>query len=798
MTNADVQTQSKQQKTLEMGEGMYPLIPLRNIVPFPNGQPLPLAIGRKKSLEALKVALNSPDGRIVLAAQKVAEEEEVSPDGIYKVGVIAAIEHHMALPDGTVRVIVRPLERIKISSFVQTDPFFAVDVEPYPDIKVDINSRIIALMRAVVRNFVDYFNRQVGDVKIDADMLLKEYNDPAFLSFVVAPYIKMDVEKKQEILEMVNPVERLETLLKILQTELAVLQAAEEIEEKVKSSIAKSQREMYLREQLKAIKEELGEISDVDSTIEEYKEKIEKTEMPQEVREKALRELRRLERMHPFSPEANVIRTYLDWLVELPWNIRTEDNLDIKNAKRILDEDHFGLEEPKERILEYLAVKKLSSSSRAPILCFVGPPGVGKTSLGRSIARAMGRKFVRMSLGGVHDEAEIRGHRRTYVGALPGRIIQGIKKAGTKNPVFLLDEIDKLGRDFRGDPAAALLEALDPEQNKNFVDHYLEVPFDLSEVLFVTTANVTHTIPEPLLDRMDVIYIPGYIDWEKLQISKKYLIPKLLSDMGLNGKDVSITDNAILRVIREYTREAGVRNLERELAKIFRKIAREIVESGVKKKKFRVGVKDIPKYLGVPKFDYTKAEKKPEIGLVNGLAWTPYGGDILNIEATMYSGDGKLILTGRLGDVMKESGHAALSYLKSRSEKYGIDEKIFKEKDIHIHVPEGAIPKDGPSAGITLATVMYSIFKNLPVPQDIAMTGEITLRGKVLPIGGLKEKLLAAHRGGIKKVIIPKDNAKDLVKIPERVKKDLKIIPVTHVDEVIKEVFSGGRKKSVK
>ncbi len=798
MTNTDVKAMPESAVLHDMPEGAYPLIALRNIVPFPNGQPLPLAIGRKKSLEALQVALNSPDGKIVLAAQKVAEEEDVKVDGIYRVGVIAAIEHHMALPDGTVRVIVRPLERVKIVDFVSDDPFFAVLVEEYPDKKIEITSRTIALMRAVVRNFVDYFNKQVGDVKIDADMLLKEYNDPAFLSFVVAPYIKLDVEKKQEILEMDDPIERLETILKILQTELAVIKAAEEIEEKVKSSIAKSQREMYLREQLKAIKEELGELSDVDNTIEEYRKKIEESGMPDDVKEKALRELKRLEKMHPFSPEANVVRTYLDWLIELPWDKRTEDNLDLKNARKILDEDHFGLDEPKERILEFLAVKKLAPKSRAPIICFVGPPGVGKTSLGRSIARAMGRKFVRMSLGGVHDEAEIRGHRRTYVGALPGRIIQGIRKAGTKNPVFLLDEIDKLGRDFRGDPAAALLEALDPEQNKNFVDHYLEVPFDLSEVLFVTTANVTHTIPEPLLDRMDVIYIPGYIDWEKLQISKKYLIPKLLADMGLSGKDVSITDNAILKIIREYTREAGVRNLERQLAKIFRKIAREIVESGGKKKKFRIGVKDVSRYLGVPRYDYTKAAKNPEVGLVNGLAWTPYGGDILNIEATMYSGEGKLILTGRLGDVMKESGHAALSYLRSRAGKYGIDEEVFRKKDIHIHVPEGAIPKDGPSAGITLATVMYSIFKDLPVPQDIAMTGEITLRGKVLPIGGLKEKLLAAHRGGIKRVIIPKDNAKDLVKIPDRVKKDLIIIPVTHVDEVIKEVFSGASRKGSK
>jgi len=796
MTKIETMVETNEMAVENRIDNEYPLIPLRNIVPFPNGQPLPLAIGRKKSLEALRVAMNLPNGQLVLAAQKEADIEDVSVDDIYRVGVIAVIEHHMALPDGTVRVIVRPLERVKIKEFSRTDTYFSVIVEKFPDKKVELNSRVIALMRAVVRNFVEYFNKQVSDVRISADMLLKEYNDPAFLSFVVAPYIKMEVSKKQEILEMDDPVARLEALLKILQTELAVLKAAEEIEEKVKSSIAKSQREMYLREQLKAIKEELGELSEVDNTIEEYRKRIEAAGMPEDVKEKALRELRRLEKMHPFSPEANVIRTYLDWLVELPWNKRTEDNLDIKNAKKILDEDHYGLKEPKERILEYLAVKQLSPNSRAPILCFVGPPGVGKTSLGRSIARAMGRKFVRISLGGVHDEAEIRGHRRTYVGALPGRIIQGIRKAGTKNPLFLLDEIDKLGRDFRGDPAAALLEVLDPDQNKSFVDHYLEVPFDLSEVLFVTTANVTHTIPEPLLDRIDVIYIPGYIDWEKLQISKRHLIPRLLKDMGLNNKEVSITDNAILRIIREYTREAGVRNLERQLAQIFRKIAREIVESGGKKRKFRIGVKDIPKYLGVPKFDYTKAERKPEVGLVNGLAWTPYGGDILNIEAIIYNGKGKLILTGRLGEVMKESGHAALSFLRSRASKYKIDEDLFDKKDIHIHVPEGAIPKDGPSAGIALATVMYSVLKELPVPQDVAMTGEITLRGKVLPVGGLKEKLLAAHRGGIKKVLIPKDNAKDLTNVPDRVKKDLVIIPVSHMDEVIKEVFNGGRKKT--
>ncbi len=783
----------KLEPTLSTGSisEILPLIPLRNVVAFPNLQPLPLAIGRQKSLLALKRAIEQYDGYVVLVTQRDPEVEEPTPADLFRVGVVAQVEHHIAPQDGVVRAIMRPKWRIRVLDYVQTEPMFLVTYTVVSDIPVEINDNVVALMRVVARKFAEYFNRMVNDMLLDGDKVYKEHEgNPSLLSFLVAAYLKVDFETKQRWLEMRDPIRRLREELEFLESELYLVHLGEEIEQKVKKEIEKNQREAYLREKLKVIQQELGELGGIDATVKEYRQKIESSGMPPDVKEKALKELSRLEKMHPFSPEAAVVRTYLEWLIELPWDKRTEDNLDLKVAKKVLDEDHYGLEEAKDRILEYLAVKKLAPDSRAPILCFVGPPGVGKTSLAKSIARAMGRKFVRMSLGGVHDEAEIRGHRRTYVGALPGRIIQGIRKAGTKNPVFLLDEIDKLGRDFRGDPAAALLEALDPEQNKNFVDHYLEVPFDLSEVLFITTANVTHTIPEPLLDRMDVIYLPGYIDYEKLQIAKKFLIPRLLKEMNLQKADIRITDSAILRVIREYTREAGVRNLQRNLEKIFRKIAREIVESG-KKQKFRIGVRDVPKYLGVPKYDFTKAEKKPEVGLVHGLAWTPYGGDIINIEATLYSGEGKLLLTGRLGDVMKESGQAALSYLKARAEEFGIDQELFKTKDIHIHIPEGAIPKDGPSAGISLATVMYSVYKNMPVPADIAMTGEITLRGKVLPIGGLREKLLAAHRGGIKRVIIPKENMKDLEKVPDRVKRDLKIIPVSSMDEVLKEVFKG-------
>jgi len=795
MTEVENVVQPKLESTLSAGSvpEILPLIPLRNVVAFPNLQPLPLAIGRQKSLLALKKALEEYDGYIVLVAQRDPEIEDPTPNDLFQVGVIAQVEHHMAPQDGVVRAIVRPKWRVKILRYVQTEPLFLVTYLVMNDIPVEVDDNVTALMRVVANKFAEYFNRMVNDMLLDGDKVFKEHeNNPSLLSFLVAAYLKVDFETKQRWLEMRDAIRRLREELEFLESELYLVHLGEEIEQKVKKEIEKNQREAYLREKLKVIQQELGELGGIDATVKEYRQKIEKSGMPPEVKEKALRELSRLEKMHPFSPEAAVVRTYLEWLIDLPWDKRTEDNLDLKVAKRVLDEDHYGLEEAKDRILEYLAVKKLAPNSRAPILCFVGPPGVGKTSLAKSIARAMGRKFVRMSLGGVHDEAEIRGHRRTYVGAMPGRIIQGIRKAGTKNPVFLLDEIDKLGRDFRGDPAAALLEALDPEQNKHFVDHYLEVPFDLSEVLFITTANVTYTIPEPLLDRMDVIYLPGYIDYEKLQIAKRFLIPRLLKEMNLQKADIRITDSAILRIIREYTREAGVRNLQRNLERIFRKIVREIVESG-KKQKFRIGVRDVPKYLGVPKYDFTKAEKKPEVGLVHGLAWTPYGGDIINIEATLYSGEGKLLLTGRLGDVMKESGQAALSYLKARAEEFGIEPELFKTKDIHIHIPEGAIPKDGPSAGISLATVMYSVYKNVPVPPDVAMTGEITLRGKVLPIGGLREKLLAAHRGGIKRVIIPKENVKDLEKVPDRVKRDLKIIPVSSMDEVLKEVFKGGR-----
>jgi len=630
----------------------------------------------------------------------------------------------------------------------------------------------------------------------DIMVVIENLDDPGRLADLIASNLGLKTEQAQEILEIADPVQRLKRVSEVLGREIELLRVQQKIQTEARGEIDKTQREYFLREQLKAIQRELGEIDERAEEINEYRKKIEAAKMPEKVLKEAEKQLKRLEKMHPDSAEAATVRTYLDWLVELPWSKSTRDNLDIKKAKKVLDEDHYDLEKVKERILEYLSVRKLKSKMKGPILCFIGPPGVGKTSLGRSIARSLGREFVRMSLGGVRDEAEIRGHRRTYVGALPGRIIQGIKQAGTNNPVFMLDEVDKIGMDFRGDPSSALLEVLDPEQNNSFVDHYLGVPFDLSRVMFITTGNIVDTIPGPLRDRMEIIYLSGYTEEEKLGIAKNYLLPKQLEEHGINEKILTVTDSALRMLISQYTREAGVRNLEREIANLCRKVAKQIAEG--KKKKFVITSRNLQKFLGVPKYLPEEEMKEDEIGVATGLAWTETGGDIIYVEATIMKGRGNLTLTGQLGDIMKESAHAALSYIRSKAKELGIKEELFSKTDIHIHVPAGAIPKDGPSAGITMATAIASALTGKPVDKRIAMTGEVTLRGRVLPIGGLKEKALAAKRMGIHRVIIPKRNEKDLEDIPKYVKKDMEFILVEKMDEVLQIALKENKRRTSK
>ncbi len=766
-----------------MKSTIYPLLPLRNVVVLPY-MILPIFVGRNKSLLAVNEAVKS-DNLLVLLTQKKEEIEDPKPDELYQVGVLARILQHAKLPDGTERIIVEALRRVKVKKFVKTEPFFEVDIEEVRE-KIQITPRLEALTRVLSDLFSEYI-RLGKKIPIDTLSVLQDTQNPSKLADVIAANLTISIPEKQKILEIFDVQERLEVLAKILAKEVELLKISHEIEEKVKTQVDKSQREYFLREQLKAIKRELGETEEFSEEIKEYKEKIKKRKLPQYVMEKIDQELKRLAKMPPMAMEAAVIRNYLDWLISLPWDKETKDKMDIKSAKNVLDEDHYGLQDIKERILEYLAVRKLTKKPRSPILCFIGPPGVGKTSLGRSIARALGRKFVHVSLGGIRDEAEIRGHRRTYVGAMPGRIIQGIRDAGTKNPVFLLDEIDKIGVDFRGDPSAALLEALDPDQNHHFSDHYIEVPFDLSDVLFITTGNVTHTIPPPLLDRMEVIYLPGYTEDEKLEIAKRYLFPKQLKYNGLTEKDVKISDGAYLKIIREYTREAGLRELERKIAKVLRKVAKEKVSNGSKFNGVRITVRNLKDYLEFPIYRFGIKEEKDEVGVATGLAWTPFGGDITKIEVLVMKGSGKLILTGQLGDVMKESAQAALSYVRAHMDEFSIKDKDFyKRCDIHVHVPEGAVPKDGPSAGVAIVSAMVSALTGIPVKKEVAMTGEITLRGKVLPVGGIKIKVLAAHRAGIKKVIIPKENENDLYKISERIKNDLKFILIDRVEEALK------------
>ena len=762
-----------------------PLLPLRDVVMFPY-MVAPLFVGRERSIKALEDAMKG-DKEIFLSAQMEAKVNDPKEGDIYKFGTIGTIVQMLRLPDGTVKVLVEGKKRGKIVDFVPDNRFFVVKVEDQEDDPVS-GVETDALMRSVVKAFEGYMKL---NKKIPTEVLatVTSIEDAGRLSDTIISHLNLKLQDKQTILEVLNPLSRLEKLYEKMQEEVEILQIEKRIGKRVKKQMEKAQREYYLTEQMKAIQKELGEKDDLKSEIQEFEEKLKTKGLPEDVEKRVERELKKLKMMSTMSAEATVVRNYIDWLMELPWSKEfTEDRLDIEEAGKILDEDHYGLEKPKERILEYLAVRVLTEKLKGPILCFVGPPGVGKTSLAKSIARAMGRKFVRVSLGGVRDEAEIRGHRRTYIGALPGKIIQGMRKAGTNNPVFLLDEIDKLGMDFRGDPASALLEALDPEQNKNFNDHYIEADYDLSHVLFITTANVLHTIPWALQDRMEIIRVPGYTEDEKLQISKNFLLERQLEAHGLTEDNFDITDSGLLTIIRKYTKESGVRTLEREIASLLRKVAREVVEKG-KEHKVKISGNNVQKLLGIPKFKYGEIDEKDQIGAATGLAWTEVGGELLTIEVSIVPGKGNFTVTGKLGEVMQESAQAAMSYVRSRAEQLGLERYFYQKVDIHIHVPEGATPKDGPSAGIAIATAIVSALMKKPIRKDIAMTGEITLRGNVLPIGGLKEKILAAHRGRVKKVLIPKENEKDMKDIPEKIQKDVEINLVDHMDEVIGEAI---------
>jgi ATP-dependent Lon protease len=766
-------------------ERLIPLLPLRGLLVYPT-MVLHLDVGREKSVNALEQAMVD-DHLILLATQEEIHIDEPSEEQIYKIGTVANVKQMLKLPNGTIRVLVEGVTRAKIKEFIPSQEFITVRIETLFD-EDDQTSESEALMRTVIKQFEQYIKLSK---KITAETLtsVNDIEEPGRLADVIASHLSLKIKDKQEVLEITHVRKRLEKILEILSNEKEVLELERKIGQRVKKSMEKTQKEYYLREQMKAIQKELGDKEGRSGEVEGLREKLNESEVPEKVRLKIEKELDRYEKMPAASAESGVIRTYIDWLLALPWSKSTEDRIDIEEAKRILDEDHYGLEKPKERVLEYLAVQKLVNKIKGPILCLVGPPGVGKTSLARSIANALGRKFVRISLGGVRDEAEIRGHRRTYVGAMPGRIMQGMKTAASVNPVFLLDEIDKMANDFRGDPSAALLEVLDPEQNNTFSDHYIEEPYDLSNVMFITTANTTHTIPGPLLDRMEMIHIPGYTEIEKQHISMNYLVPKQMKEHGLNKSQVQVQEDAVIKVIRRYTRESGVRNLERQIGTICRKAAKIIVSG--EKKKVVVTEKTLENILGNPKFRYGLAEETDQVGVATGLAWTSVGGDILSIEVQVLPGKGKLTLTGKLGDVMKESAQAAFSYIRSKAESLNIDSDFHEKKDIHIHVPEGAIPKDGPSAGITMATALVSALSGRAVSKTVGMTGEVTLRGRVLPIGGLKEKSLAAHRAGIRTIIIPKDNEKDIDDIPESVRQDLQFKPVEHMDEVLKIALVG-------
>ena len=759
------------------------VLPLRDIVVFPH-MIVPLFVGREKSVRALEAVMKD-DKQILLVAQKNASQDDPSADDIYRVGTVSTILQLLKLPDGTVKVLVEGGKRAKITGFRDTDSYFEAFVEAMPDQGVDAKE-LEALGRTVVSQFEQYIKL---NKKIAPEVLvsLNQIEEPSKLADTVASHLNLKIAEKQELLEIAKVGERLERVFGHMESEIGVLQVEKRIRSRVKRQMEKTQREYYLNEQLKAIQKELGEGEDGKDENAELEARIKKTRFSKEAREKAMQELKKLKTMSPMSAEATVVRNYLDWMLSIPWKKRSKIRNDVTAAEKVLEADHYGLEKVKERIIEYLAVQARSPKVRGPILCLVGPPGVGKTSLGKSVAKATGRNFVRMSLGGVRDEAEIRGHRRTYIGSMPGKVIQGMKKAKTSNPLFLLDEVDKLGADWRGDPSSALLEVLDPEQNSTFNDHYLEVDYDLSDVMFVTTANSLR-MPQPLMDRMEIIRIPGYTEDEKVEIAKRHLIAKQSEAHGLKPDEWHISDDALRDLIRYYTREAGVRNMEREIANLARKAVKEIVTK--KTKKVAITRKSLEKYSGVRKFRFGETEAEDMVGVVTGLAWTEVGGEILTIESVLLPGKGNIKITGKLGDVMQESVSAALSYVRSRSTRFGIKPTLFEKRDIHVHVPEGATPKDGPSAGVAMATSIVSILTGIPVRRDVAMTGEITLRGRVLPIGGLKEKLLAALRAGINTVFIPKENEKDLAEIPDNVKRHLKIVPVADVDEVIAQALA--------
>lgn len=772
-----------------------PLLPVRDIVVY-SYMFLPLFVGRESSIKAVEDAMDK-DRLILLATQKDPANDNPTSGDIYTVGTVAMIMKKLKLPDNRIKILVQGIAKAKIKKYLQSSPLFVVEIER---IQENATSEITVEVEALMRNVKEQCEKILslkGLVSPEIMEVLENVNDPGRLADLVASNLRLMIEDSQKLLEIFDPLERLQKVNEHLSKEFELSTVQAKIQSQAKEEMSKTQREYFLREQLRAIKSELGDLDEKGQEINEFSEKIRKAKMPPDAEKESRKQLSRLEQMHPDSAEASIVRTYLDWMVELPWSKSTKDNLDIQKAKKVLDEDHYDLEKVKERILEYLSVRKLKKKMKGPILCFAGPPGVGKTSLGKSIARALGRKFVRISLGGIRDEAEIRGHRRTYIGALPGRIIQGIKQAGTNNPVFMMDEIDKVGADFRGDPSAALLEVLDPEQNFAFSDHYLNITFDLSKVMFITTANMVEPIMSALKDRMEIIELSGYTDEEKLKIAHQFIIPRQFNGNGISEKYLKLSDEAVLAAINQYTAEAGLRNLEREIGTICRKVARNVAEG--KRVQHKVTRSNIHKYLGTPKRLPEEERKKDEVGIATGLAWTQVGGELLYLEATLMKGKGNLVLTGSLGDIMKESAQAALSYIRSRSKELGINHTIFEKSDIHIHVPAGAIPKDGPSAGITMATALVSALTKVPVSKDIAMTGEITLRGNVLPIGGLKEKSLAALRSNITKIIVPERSRKDLDDIPKTIKKKIKYIFVNHVDDVIdialvKKAISTARK----
>jgi len=758
-----------------------PILPLRGLLVFPYTV-IHLDVGRKKSINAIEESMLGSK-EIFLATQKEAQTDEPSEEDIYDVGTVAEIRQVLKMPGGTMRVLVEGLYRARIKAFLPDDEFMKVSIEEFKNEAVIKNAQTEALMRTVVHQF-EQFVRMSKKIPPETVVSVVAIEEPGRLADVIASHLNLRIPEKQAVLEQMEVGKRLNYVCEILAKEMEVLELERKINLRVRKQMEKTQKEYYLREQMKAIQKELGDRDERSAEIEELRDRISLARLPKEALEKINKEVDRLEKMPSSSAEAVVVRNYLDWALSLPWAVETRDRLDLDVAEKILNQDHYGLDKPKERILEYLAIRKLAKKMKGPILCLVGPPGVGKTSLGKSVARSLGRKFVRMSLGGVRDEAEIRGHRRTYVGSMPGRILNSMKQAGARNPVFLLDEIDKMTTDFRGDPASALLEVLDPEQNNTFSDHYLEIPFDLSKVMFITTANSAYNIPRPLLDRMEVIEISGYTEEDKLHIALGHLVPKQIKEHGLKVRNISFSEAALRKIIREYTREAGVRNLERQIASICRKVARQVVKD--RSLAANVTVNNVDKFLGTPKYRFGTAEQKSQVGVTTGLAWTDAGGDILSIEVALIRGKGRLTLTGKLGEVMKESAQAGLTYVRSKAEELGIRPETLEEYDIHIHVPEGAIPKDGPSAGITMATSVASAMSGRPVRNDIAMTGEITLRGNVLPIGGLKEKTLAAHRAGIDTVILPLENKKDLDEIPLNVKKKMHFVLVSHMDEVLK------------